>query len=75
MDIYVGILLIGLALAVLFIRSRTQGMNVPRAFKRRTKEVLYYDEMTDEQRRENGFIPMKDLPPDWQDFYRRKPKP
>lgn len=71
MNIYILLIVAGLVLAVLVIRWRTQEMNVPRPSRRRTQDVLQYEDMTPEERRLNGFIPRDDLPPDWQEFYKR----
>lgn len=72
-NLIVGLLLLGALLAVMVIRARTQGMNVPRDTRPRTDDVLHYEDLTPEERRANGFIPTNELSPDWQKFMKRKP--
>lgn len=64
-------IVIGLVLGLLVILCTYAGMNVKRG-KRRGGEVLHYEDMTPEQKKEYGIIPMKDLSPDWQAFYKGK---
>lgn len=65
---------LGLLLAVVVIRMLFPDMNVRRGVKRNTQDVLYYEDMTPEQKREYGFIPKDELPSEWQDFYNRSGK-
>lgn len=71
-DLTIGvIILIGFLIAIFWNRRNTQEMNVPRDTHPRNGDVIYYEDMTPEQKKEYGFIPTNELPPLWQDFMRK----
>lgn len=52
-------------------------MEVPKDLRKRNPkdlDVLHYETMTDEQRRAAGFVPVNELPADWQRFIRHSGK-
>ena len=67
-----GVVLLLLALFVaLMWYVHVGGFNVPRQ-GRRGGDVVWYDDMSADERRAAGFVPMDEQPSDWQDFYKGK---
>lgn len=73
-----AMLIVAIGIAIGFVvmlamhAYKTTGYNVPRGHHRDTGDGVWLRDMTDEERRAAGFVPMRELPKDWQRFMRKR---